>query len=206
MPLIISSPWVMQPGTKSWLDSIVYEYFSVHISEGLEREFREKRRLADEALGRPIFSSNYRWQGYAGEYGLERMLKKYGLKYTYHDTITKRSPLDFTVGKMKIDVKTKSYNRYPPPTFRVDYNDEQFNKNKVITHLVFAGYVEDQRALHITCWNSKEDFIAASIRLNAGEDMISPEGRAYAVTDPMWISDIGKNRPTIELLPEGAKL
>lgn len=197
---------MISAATKAWFDSIVYEFFSMHVSEDMEEEYREKRREESRILGRSIFDAkkDVLWTGYAGEELFKRFCKKFGIEAFHHDMPGKKNLLDFTVQlpqrKMKIDVKTKNYDRYPPLSFRVDYNEKQCQNNRVVTDLVFAGYVKANRAIHLTCWNTKPGFIRAWRFYDAGEMMFTPEGHQYRVTDPMRIADIKDNFSTLHLL------
>jgi len=177
-----------------------YDYYSIHVSEQMERAFRERRSEQDSRFGKNIFESENRWMGLAGECAFERFLKKAKADHTYHDEPKKKSPLDFTVRAtsetFRIDVKTKAYNRYPPFSFRVDYNEAQLQDNSKVQYLVFAGYVVRNRALHVTGWCSKEEFIEVATLYRAGEMMIGPDGRPYEVHKDMRIADIGKLRRT----------
>lgn len=178
-------------------------YYAAHISPSMEDGFR-RRMDADSSVMRDTgFRHENAWIGLAGEYTFEKWLKELGVKgYKYHDSPGKKLLLDFTVKGRKIDVKTKSIDRYPPPIYRVDYNERQLQSNKTVDTLVFAGYAKIHRAVYLTCWNTKEDFLKVGHFLNVGEFMVTPEGRPYKVSRPMRIADIRDNRTIKELEKE----
>jgi len=137
-----------------------YEEFDPAFVEDIKRRTDDK----NQRLNFNNYNENIdtRWVGKMGELAFKRFLERNGVKYEYHESDYQKDEWDFTVGKLKIDVKTVGAKAIPKDWYACNVTGRQYDKimreDNQINTLVFCRFVIPTNTAVILGWLKKDEF------------------------------------------------